>query len=448
MPPEARPPAPSAADFDQAFSTSASPRIRRVWELAEPGLPAEVEPFSFVSPGLLRHVLQATDLAPGQTLADLGCGRGGPGLWLAREAGALLVGVDFSPVAVEQAADRATLFGLADRARFAVGDFTRTGLPTATADAAVSVDAFHFAANPAAAAAEARRILRPGRRLVLTNWQPNVPGDSRLPPRARIDWPSLLRGAGFTGVEMEARPEWHDTYTRVYQAALSLGDPGDDTLLADLQDEARQRLPLAGLQERIVVIATAPGQARVPTRGTDGHVPHTAGVRDADLVITVMPPASAAAGEVLRAYFAEVASRYYGRPATEEEIAAAMREEPSDDLSPPGGLLLVAVQDGAVLGCAGLRLLPGGIGEVTRVYVMPAARRRGLGSRLLDELETHARDHRVTRLRLDTRRDLVEARQLYARHGYRETTPFSRGPYSDHWFQKDLLGGKPGPFGT
>jgi hypothetical protein len=31
MPPEATP-APSAADFDQAFSVSASPGIRRVWE--------------------------------------------------------------------------------------------------------------------------------------------------------------------------------------------------------------------------------------------------------------------------------------------------------------------------------------------------------------------------------------------------------------------------------
>ena len=86
-------------------------------------------------------------------------------------------------------------------------------------------------------------------------------------------------------------------------------------------------------------------------------------MRDTDPVITVMPPASAAARQVLRAYFAEVASRYYGRPATDEEVAAAMREEPSDDLTPPGGLLLVAVQDGAVLGCAGLRLLPGGAGS-------------------------------------------------------------------------------------
>ena len=62
---------PSAADFDQAFSASVSPGIRRVWERAEPGLPAEVEPFSFVSAGLLRHVLRAADLGPGQTLAEL-----------------------------------------------------------------------------------------------------------------------------------------------------------------------------------------------------------------------------------------------------------------------------------------------------------------------------------------------------------------------------------------
>ena len=45
-------------------------------------------------------------------------------------------------------------------------------------------------------------------------------------------------------------------------------------------------------------------------------------------------------------------------------------------------------------------------------------------------LKPNARDHKITTLRLDTRRDLVEARQLYARHGYRETTPFSRVLYS------------------
>src|SRR6516165_9156327 len=106
LPPADSTPAPTAADFDQAFSAAASPGIRRVWQLAEPDLPPQIEPFSFVSAGLLRHLAQALNLAPGQTLADLGCGRGGPGLWLAQQAQALLVGVDFSPVAAGQPEQR------------------------------------------------------------------------------------------------------------------------------------------------------------------------------------------------------------------------------------------------------------------------------------------------------------------------------------------------------
>ena len=76
----AGPAAPTAADFDRAFSAAAaSPGVRRVWELAAPELPPQIEPFSFVSAGLLRHVAQALDLSPGEALADLGCGRGALG---------------------------------------------------------------------------------------------------------------------------------------------------------------------------------------------------------------------------------------------------------------------------------------------------------------------------------------------------------------------------------
>jgi ubiquinone/menaquinone biosynthesis C-methylase UbiE len=252
-------PAPTSADFDRAFTAvAASPGIRRVWDLALPGLPPQIEPFSFVTAGLLRYVARALDLSPGQTLVDLGCGRGGPGLWLAQEADVSLAGVDFSPVAVGHAAHRVALFGLAGRARFVVGDLARTGLPDASADAAVSVDAFHFAADPAAAAREALRVLQPGRRLVLTNWQPKVPGDPRLPGRSSIDWPRVLHGAGFADVEMDVRPEWQEAYIRIHRVALDLGDPGDDTSLAELQDEARRYLPLADLRHRVAVTATAP----------------------------------------------------------------------------------------------------------------------------------------------------------------------------------------------
>jgi SAM-dependent methyltransferase len=139
---------PTAAGFEEGFSAiAASPGIRRVWQTVDPDLPPQIEPFSFVSVDLLGHVAHALALSPGQTLVDLGCGRGGPGLWLAQSQGASLIGVDFSAVAVQQASERASLFGLAEEARFVVGDLAATGLAAATADAVVSIDALHFAAE-------------------------------------------------------------------------------------------------------------------------------------------------------------------------------------------------------------------------------------------------------------------------------------------------------------
>ncbi len=166
--------------------------------------------------------------------------------------------------------------------------------------------------------------------------------------------------------------------------------------------------------------------------GVPPHVAHDG------VPVEVAPPPSAHAQEALRAYFDDVASRYYGRPASPAEVDVALREDPSDDLAPPCGLLLVAREQGRVIGCAGLRLLPGRLGEVKRVFVTPAARGRGLGRRIMRELERHAREHGITVLRLDTRADLVEARTLYASLGYREVPAFNAGPYAEHWFAKDL----------
>ncbi len=82
------------------------------------------------------------------------------------------------------------------------------------------------------------------------------------------DWRQLLRSAGFTDIEVAAQPEWHDLWTRVYRVALDLGDPGYDAPLADLQDEARQRLPVANLARRVTVTATA---LQTPEQDPDGR---------------------------------------------------------------------------------------------------------------------------------------------------------------------------------
>jgi len=156
------------------------------------------------------------------------------------------------------------------------------------------------------------------------------------------------------------------------------------------------------------------------------------------VLIEVVAPDASAASEILRSYIDDVASRYYGRPATDEEIDASLREDPSIDLAPPSGVFLVARQRDAVLGCAGLRLLPERIGEVKRLFVAPAARGCGLGALLMGELERIARGHGLSLLRLDTRHDLVESRRLYAALGYEEVPAFNDGQYAEHWLAKPL----------
>ncbi|MGZ9930745.1 GNAT family N-acetyltransferase [Streptomyces sp. NC-S4] len=139
-----------------------------------------------------------------------------------------------------------------------------------------------------------------------------------------------------------------------------------------------------------------------------------------------------------RAYYAEVAGRYWKRHVTEAEIDQGLLDFPDDGLTPPTGQFVVGRLDGEPLACGGIRLLDPRTAELTRVYVDPRARGTGGGSALLQVLEAQGRALGAERVRLDTRSDLVEARALYARHGYAEIPAYNSGPYADHWFEKRL----------
>jgi GNAT superfamily N-acetyltransferase len=144
-----------------------------------------------------------------------------------------------------------------------------------------------------------------------------------------------------------------------------------------------------------------------------------------------------------RAYLDEVVARYYGRPATREEIDEEFAGLSGADLTPPRGAFLVVRggaggEDTSPAGCAGVRLLSPEIAELKRVWVRPEARRHGLGSRLLTAAEQAAVGLGATAMRLDTRSDLVEARRLYVRHGYAEIPRYHDDPYAEHFFEKRL----------
>lgn len=155
--------------------------------------------------------------------------------------------------------------------------------------------------------------------------------------------------------------------------------------------------------------------------------------------VTDTPVADDTAKHLLRRYMLDVATSFYGRRPTDAEFDAALAEHPNGDLEPPRGLFLVAWHDGVPAGCVGVRFGPAGFAELKRMFVAPDARGLGGAAVLLAAAEQRARTHGVRTMRLETRLDLLAARSLYTKHGYREVPAFaSDDRYAQCWYAKDI----------
>ena len=138
---------------------------------------------------------------------------------------------------------------------------------------------------------------------------------------------------------------------------------------------------------------------------------------------------------LLRAYWHDIVERYYrhheDRSIDWSEVEDAMDEYRTEGLA----AWLVARWDGEPAGCAGLRRH----GALTRMFIAPAYRRRGGARLLVRAIEDAARELGMTRLRIDTRNDLVEAQRLYLAEGYDEVEPFNDDQYAERFFEKRLV---------
>ncbi len=195
--------------------------------------PAEAEPFGFLSAGDLAVVARELDGFGVTRLLDVGCGRGGPGLWVAREIGAALVGIDIVAEGVTAARARAAVLESAPPAQFEVTSVTETGLPDGAFDGVVSFDALWMVIDKRTAFSEISRILRPGSPLVFTTWEP-----------AHLQYEWLLKRAGFSGITRHSLPESLDRQLRVYEEILDsrkeIAAEMGEAAAAVLVDEARE----------------------------------------------------------------------------------------------------------------------------------------------------------------------------------------------------------------
>lgn len=92
------------------------------------------------------------------------------------------------------------------------------------------------------------------------------------------------------------------------------------------------------------------------------------------------------------------------------------------------GAFLLAEEDGAYLGCVGLRRFSAEVGEVKRLYVRPVARGRRVGRLLAEGIIAAAKELGFARLVLDTMPFMSEAQALYVSLGFTPTTAYRYNP--------------------
>jgi DNA-binding MarR family transcriptional regulator/predicted N-acetyltransferase YhbS len=156
-------------------------------------------------------------------------------------------------------------------------------------------------------------------------------------------------------------------------------------------------------------------------------------VRAATVQLRRVNPRSALPRWAVDQYFAELNRRF---PSGFD--AAAARAADTAAVGDGAAVFVVASSDGLPVGCGGVQQLTATIGEIKRMWVHPAWRGAGLGSRLLRYLEAVAVELGYQTIRLDTNGTLTDAIALYERAGYHRLARYNDNPYAQVWLEKSL----------
>ncbi|MFD9735922.1 GNAT family N-acetyltransferase [Umezawaea sp. NPDC059074] len=111
-----------------------------------------------------------------------------------------------------------------------------------------------------------------------------------------------------------------------------------------------------------------------------------------------------------------------------EEALQEMSRYPTELFRPPDGTLLLLLEDGAPVAGGAFKRFDGETAELKRIWTSAGHRRRGLGRRVVAELEREAVDLGYRRLYLTTGPRQPEAKNLYLVLGYTALFDVSEPP--------------------
>jgi SAM-dependent methyltransferase len=255
--------------YDAVYAAlPASETFNRLWRsnAYRDQFPAEFAHIGFLTLTEAQRLLSF--LAPGRddVVVDVACGTGGPGLWVAQQSSARLIGVDPSEAGLAAARERAARTGLDGMSRFGQGSFERTGLPASYANVVMSIEAFQYAPDKRAGLEEFARILLPGGRLGLVCFEVDPAKTKGIPVLGAdpvADYRPLLESAGFDVLAYEETPGWAERVTAAFTAIVSatdiLAEEMGEQAAASAVAEAMITLEIQPYPRRILAAANLPG---------------------------------------------------------------------------------------------------------------------------------------------------------------------------------------------
>ncbi|MEU5417945.1 SAM-dependent methyltransferase [Streptomyces sp. NPDC001407] len=117
----------------------------------------------------------ALRLDKGHQVLDVGCGVGQPAMRIAERTGAHVTGIAISRDQIARATELAEAAGLADKVEFRHADAMELPFPDNSFDAAIAIESIFHMPDRERVFSEIRRVLRPGGRLVLTDFFERAP---------------------------------------------------------------------------------------------------------------------------------------------------------------------------------------------------------------------------------------------------------------------------------